>query len=79
MNAFPERTPVTELDVDRLATLSASGGMIRNIALNAAYTAAGNDGSVTTELVLSLAHLEFLKHDLPVNEHDFQLNGRRLT
>jgi SpoVK/Ycf46/Vps4 family AAA+-type ATPase len=79
LKAFPERTPVDELDVDRLATLAASGGMIRNIALNAAYTAAGNDAHVTTQLVLSLAHLEFVKHDLPVNEHDFQLGERRPT
>ena len=70
--AFPERTPVHDLDVERLSSLAASGGMIRNIALNAAYTAAGNDSAVTTELVLSLAHLEFIKHELPVNEHDFK-------
>jgi hypothetical protein len=75
--AFPPRTPVHDLDVERLSTLAASGGMIRNIALNAAYTAAGNDGCITTELVLSLAHLEFVKHELPVNEHDFQLEKRR--
>jgi hypothetical protein len=75
--AFPERTPVRDLDVDRLAALAASGGMIRNIALNAAYTAAGNGGEVTTELVLSLAHLEFVKHELPVNEHDFKLAKRQ--
>ena len=75
--AFPQRTPLQELDVDRLSTLAASGGMIRNIALNAAYTAAGNDTEVTTQLVLHLAHLEFVKHELPVNEHDFELGGRR--
>ena len=77
LRVFPERTPVQDLDVDRLSTLAASGGMIRNIALNAAYTAAGNDVRVTTELVLSLAHAEFVKHELPVNEHDFDLGGRR--
>jgi hypothetical protein len=75
--AFPQRTPIQDLDVDRLSTLAASGGMIRNIALNAAYTAAGNDTEITTELVLQLAHLEFVKHELPVNEHDFGLGGRR--
>jgi len=77
LRAFPDRTPVDDLDVDRLSILSASGGMIRNIALNAAYTAAGNDSRVTTQLVLNLAHLEFVKHDLPVSEHDFQVGGRR--
>jgi hypothetical protein len=77
LRAFPDRTPVSDLDVDRLAMLSASGGMIRNIALNAAYTAAGNDTCVSTELVLGLAHLEFVKHDFPVNEFDFQLDRRR--
>jgi hypothetical protein len=74
---FPQRTPIQDLDVERLSTLAASGGMIRNIALNAAYTAAGNDTEVTTELVLHLALLEFVKHELPVNEHDFGLGGRR--
>ncbi len=74
---FPERAPVQDLDVDQLATLAASGGMIRNIALNAAYTAAGNNSVVTTELVLSLAYLEFVKHELPVNEHDFKPGKRR--
>lgn len=74
---FPPRTPVSDLDVERLSRLTASGGMIRNIALNAAYTAAGTEGCVTTELVLNLAHLEFLKHELPVNENDFRLDKRR--
>lgn len=71
--AFPDQTPVVDLDIEQLATLAASGGMIRNIALNAAYTAAGSDAPVTTELVLNVAYLEFVKHDLPVNEHDFRL------
>jgi hypothetical protein len=31
---------------------------------------------VTTELVLTMAHLEFVKHELPVNEHDFKLGKR---
>jgi len=75
--SFPDQTPVADLDVDRLAALAASGGMIRNIALNAAYTAAGSDGPVTTELVLNMAYLEFVKHDLPVNEHDFRPTMRR--
>jgi ATPase family associated with various cellular activities (AAA) len=74
---FPDRAPVEDLDIDRLASLAASGGMIRNIALNAAYTAAGSDSAVTTELVLSLAHLEFVKHELPVNEHDFKIAKRQ--
>ena len=38
---FPAKAPVQELDIERLARIAASGGMIRNIALNAAYCAAG--------------------------------------
>ena len=37
---FPPRTPIEGLDYDRLAKLAATGGMIRNIALNAAFRAA---------------------------------------
>jgi hypothetical protein len=73
--AFPERAPVGELDIERLARFAASGGMIRNIALNASFCAAGRGGSVTMELVLEMARVEYRKLELPVNDADFRLEG----
>ena len=71
--AFPARAPVGELDIERLAKLAASGGMIRNIALNAAFCAAGRQTPVTMELVLEMARIEFRKLELPVSDADFQV------
>jgi ATPase family associated with various cellular activities (AAA) len=73
--AFPARTPVGDLDLDRLTKLAATGGMIRNIALNAAFCAAGRQTPVTTELVLEMARIEFRKHRLPVSDADFRIRG----
>ena len=73
--AFPQRAPVNGLDVERLALLAASGGMIRNIALNAAYCAAGRGSSVTMDLVLEMARVEFRKLELPVDDADFRVEA----
>jgi SpoVK/Ycf46/Vps4 family AAA+-type ATPase len=73
--AFPPRAPVDELDVARLARLAASGGMIRNIALNAAYSAAGRGTAVTMALVLEMARAEFRKLELPVNDAEFRVDA----
>jgi hypothetical protein len=70
--AFPARTPVAELDIGRLTKLAATGGMIRNIALNAAFCAAGRQQPVTTELILEMARVEFRKLQLPVSDADFR-------
>jgi SpoVK/Ycf46/Vps4 family AAA+-type ATPase len=69
--AFPADVPVAALDLDRLATLAATGGMVRNIALNTAYCAAGAGRPVTMDLVLEMARVEFDKLQLPVTEGDF--------
>jgi hypothetical protein len=69
---LPPDTPTDPgLDLDRLARLPATGGMIRNIALNAAFAAAAAHSSVTMPLLLAAARSEFRKADLPVAEHDF--------
>jgi hypothetical protein len=73
--AFPAQAPVGELDIDRLAKLAASGGMIRNIALNAAFCAAGRGTGVTMDLVLEMARIEFRKVERPVNDADFRLEA----
>ncbi|MGO8884094.1 MAG: ATP-binding protein [Streptosporangiaceae bacterium] len=70
--AFPARAPVGDLDLGRLTKLATTGGMIRNIALNAAFCAAGRQTPVTTELVLEMARVEFRKLQLPVSNADFR-------
>ena len=69
--AFPAETPTGALDFDRLARLPATGGMVHNIALNAAFTAARDDGEVTMPLVLDAAKTEFRKLEMPVPESSF--------
>jgi hypothetical protein len=73
--AFPGRAPVGELDIERLAKLAVSGGMIRNIALNAAFCAAGQGTEVTMELVLEMARIEFRKLERHVNDADFKVEA----
>jgi SpoVK/Ycf46/Vps4 family AAA+-type ATPase len=68
---FPSRTQTAGLDLDRLAGLTATGGMINNIALNAAFLAARDATPVTMPLVLQAARAEFRKLELPVSEGDF--------
>ena len=70
--AFPPRVPgAADLDVDRLARLSATGGMVRNIALNAAFVAAAAGSPVSMPLVLAAARDEYRKLQLPLHERDF--------
>jgi len=73
--AFPAHAPVAELDIGRLARLAASGGMIRNIALNAAFCAAGRGTEVTMELVLEMARIEFRKHERHIDDADFKVEA----
>jgi hypothetical protein len=47
--------------------------MIRNIALNAAFCAAGRQSEVTMELVLEMARVEFRKVEQPINDSEFTL------
>jgi hypothetical protein len=68
---FPERTPTDVLDLDRLADFAATGGMIHNIALNAAFAAAHADGPVTMRMVLDSIRTEFRKLEIPVRDRDF--------
>ena len=73
--AFPAKTQVGVLDVDRLARLALSGGSIQNIAINAAFMAARNRSTVTMPLVLEAARAEYRKLEKPVNEADFRWLG----
>ena len=73
--AFPAAAPVAELDYERLAGLPLSGGVVRNIALNAAFRAAADRTDITMAVVLAAARVEFEKLELPVRERDFVEKG----
>ena len=71
-NVFPNDAPKAVLDYDRLARLNITGGHIHNIALNAAFLAAGAGTPVTMPLILDAARSEFRKIERPINEADFR-------
>ncbi|MGH3796777.1 MAG: ATP-binding protein [Pseudonocardiaceae bacterium] len=76
--AFPLQAPRGELDYDRLAQLQVSGGMTRNIALNAAFLAASAGAEITMPHVLAAARTEFHKLELPIRERDFTWTEERV-
>ncbi|HXE40741.1 MAG TPA: ATP-binding protein [Azonexus sp.] len=63
---FPAATPVRDLDLDKLARLSMTGGSIRNIALNAAFLAADAGEPVSMSHLLQAAHAEASKRERPL-------------
>lgn len=63
---FPAGTPTERLDYGKLAQLSVSGGSIRNIALNAAFLAAGQGSAVRMPLLLEAARQEYSKLEKPM-------------
>lgn len=65
--AFPPATPTDGLDAARLARLNVAGGNIRNIALGAAFLAAGADRPVRMEDVLRAARGEYEKLERAIN------------
>jgi hypothetical protein len=72
--AFPERVPARGLDSARLALLPTTGGMIHNIALNAAFVAADRDEPVSMDIVMEVARAEFRKLELPIVEREFDVD-----
>src|SRR6185369_13758118 len=52
---FPQKTPTSGLDFDRLARLNVTGGHVHNIAMNAAFLAAQAGTPVTMPIVLAAA------------------------
>lgn len=70
---FPVETKTDQLDPDRLARFTLTGGSIHNIALNAAFLAAQTENPVTMPLIFEAARNEFRKLDRPINEADFRL------
>jgi hypothetical protein len=65
---FPAQTPTEALEWAKLARLNASGGHIRNIALNAAFLAADEGTPVRMGHVLRAAHAEAIKLERPLSE-----------
>jgi hypothetical protein len=65
---FPRETPTEGLRIDRLARLNASGGNIRNIAMNAAFLAADAGDPVRMEHLLRATRSEFAKLETPLTD-----------
>lgn len=68
---FPPKTPVEELDFQKLAKYNLTGGNIHNIAVNAAFLAAKAGTPVNMDLLMAATKTEFRKLDRPINEADF--------
>lgn len=71
--AFPAEMPRKDLDFDRLARLSLSGGNIHSIALNAAFIAAQNGGTVTMPILMNAARAELKKLDKSFSESELRV------
>lgn len=73
--AFPAEMPRKDLDFDRLARLSLSGGNIHSIALNAAFIAAQNGQTVTMPILMNAARAELKKLDKSFSEAELRVIG----
>lgn len=65
---FPKQTPTQGLDFGKLANLNIAGGNIRNIALNAAFTAADAGEPVMMKHILQAAKSEYIKLERPLTD-----------
>lgn len=63
---FPRATPLNGVDFERLAQLGVAGGSIRNIALEAAFQAAGESAPVGMRHLLEAARAECGKLERPL-------------
>jgi DNA polymerase III delta prime subunit len=68
---FPPQAPLAPLDLSALSRMEISGGNIRNIALNAAFLAAGESTNIRMEHVLHAARREYVKIDKLLTEAEF--------
>ncbi len=68
---FPPEAPLGTLDPGALSRLEIAGGNIRNIALNAAFIAAGEGKNIDTPHVLHAARREYAKIDKLLTEAEF--------
>ncbi|WP_164931781.1 ATP-binding protein [Dyella sp. M7H15-1] len=65
-NIFPASAPLDALDYARLAQLNVSGGVIRNIAMHAAFLAAEQNSAIGARHMLSAARIEYSKLEKPL-------------
>ena len=65
---FPPETPTRDLDTAKLARLNLSGGLIRNVAMNAAFLAADDREPVSMRHLAAAARSEHAKMEKPLNE-----------
>jgi ATPase family associated with various cellular activities (AAA) len=63
---FPPTTPIANLDFDALAQLNVAGGVIRNIAMHAAFLAADDSMLVEARHILAAARTEYAKIGKPL-------------
>lgn len=68
---LPPQAEVDGLDFGPLARMEISGGNIRNIALNAAFLAAGEGGSICMNRIMRAARREYAKIDKLITEAEF--------
>jgi hypothetical protein len=68
---FPKAAPLAQLDLDALSRMEIAGGHIRNIALNAAFLAAGEKAEIQMGHVLHAARREYAKIDKLLTEAEF--------
>lgn len=69
---FPPATERADLDFDRLARFTLTGGSIHNAALNAAFLAADAGDPVTMPRVLEAVRGEYRKLARPVSDSEFR-------
>ncbi|WP_218082523.1 ATP-binding protein [Anthocerotibacter panamensis] len=69
---FPNQTPLGGLDYRKLGRLSVSGGMIRNIALTAAFVAADEGEPVQMKHILQGARAEYTKLEKSLTDAEVQ-------
>jgi hypothetical protein len=65
-HVFPEEAPARQLDYERLSQLNVAGGVIRNIAMHAAFLAADEGGEIGMNHILRAARAEYGKMDRPL-------------
>jgi hypothetical protein len=70
--ALPPDVPREQIDYERLARFSLSGGNIHSAALNAAFLAAQRAVPVDGRLILTAVRSELRKLDKPFNEGEFR-------
>jgi len=69
---FPAGLPTEDLAIERLARLNVTGGNIRNIAVNAAFSAAHAGEPVRMNHLLQAAQIEYAKLEKPLTEPEIR-------